>query len=193
MKDPLLLLAVILFVIFLIWKLFRRGERWGEEIYTPPEGADETLKNLLEKAKETSKDKEIAKKIEEILENLEDPLKKANYLCALAEFYRGPLKNKGKARSLFIKALEEYPLCKDAYRGLERLLKGGKGAKRLERIYWLFLSQVSFEEYKQADILWLWEKLAELYSTKLNKPKRAKAILSLINYVKDRDKIEEQS
>lgn len=183
MRDPLLFGAVLLLIGILFWKLFRRGEKRRKEEFVFADGGDETLKKLLQEAKETTKHREVAKKIEELVTTVNDPVKKSYYYCSLAELYRVPLKNKNKAISLFIEALNVNPLCKDAYKGLERVLRGGRGAKRLEMIYWKYLAGIDVKKSNIEDLLWIWSRLSLLYEESLKKQRRSEAINKLISYI----------
>lgn len=184
MKDPLLLIGVILLVILLIWKLFKKGMKWGDEIYLPPEGADEQLKKMLEEAKTSHKHKEIASKMEKLISDIPDENQKILYLCKLGELNKGPLKNKSKAVKYYTKAMEYDPFCKTAREEIKSLLFNNKGAKRAERIYWIVLSKIEPQNDSYKDIALLLTDLSDLYSNMLKQPRRGEAIKNISEYIK---------
>ncbi|MCP4675214.1 MAG: hypothetical protein GY854_06855 [Deltaproteobacteria bacterium] len=179
MKEPLLLGAIVLFILALIFRLvrgLRLGRRMQSRAHNLPPCADSNLESLLDEARKTGKVREALREIGHRAPGLDSAGLRAAYRCAGGHLALTSLKRPALAAGFYLRALREDPGCVEALDKLQEILTGLKRIRRLERTYWDVLGRLDDSEV--GDEMWTkcWSGLASIYSNSPRTLRRADAI-----------------
>jgi hypothetical protein len=189
MKEPIVAIAVGLFILALIVRLvqgFRLGKRFSDRAPKMPDCADSELTSIVEEAKRTGKIKEAIRNLGNRASSLDSAELRAAYRCAAGHLALSELKRPALSIGMYLRALREDPTCIAALDKLQEILAAQKRIRRLEWTYWDVLGRLDDSEIGGEMWIKCWSGLASLYSASPKNVRRADAIRkALAAYVPD--------
>ncbi len=189
MSNWYLVIAALLFLIFLLWNGLRRAPRQmrrREDVATP-NWADEQLKELLAELRDGAKLGDVLRTLKKRAREAESSKVRAAYLCAAGDVMRTSRPRKGAAVRYYTLALKQNPACQQARHNLRDELLAQRRVFRLEQVYWKVLAQMGATNDDIDDMLEVWAELVGLLEGRRTGRARAQALQHLIALVRKED------
>ena len=179
MKEPLLLLALGLFVAVLLLRLFKAyllAHRLKSKETNLPESADDRLLQIMADTETPQKAREAIVQIGRSAPRAKTPAIRSAYFVAAGHLSINPLKRPKLAVGFYIRALRSDPTCLDALHKLQEILIAQKRTRRLEWTYWEVLARLDDSEVGEEIWMVCWAGLASIYAASPRGVNKADAI-----------------